>query len=119
MGLSERGEINPLEGAEDTATPASRPCISIRTFTAIVLAMNSNHKAVRNFLSNLPPKRAIAFVESFLLPDNEETIVIDCDVRRKSCVQVAVERNMSVETVKRYRCKAYHKMSQELFIPQP
>nr|DAQ78466.1 MAG TPA: hypothetical protein [Caudoviricetes sp.] len=33
-GTSERGKTNPLEGAEDTATPASRPCINIRTSTA-------------------------------------------------------------------------------------
>lgn len=96
-----------------------RPCINIRTSTAMVLHMNSNHKAVRDFLSKLPPKRAIAFVESFLLPDNEAMVIIECDVRRKSCVQVSMERNMSVETVKRHRCRAYHKMSQELFIPQP
>ena len=99
--------------------PTLRPCISIRTSTAIVLPMNSNHKAVRNFLSNLPPKRAIALVESILLPETEEMIVIDCDVRRKSCVQVSIERNMSVDTVKRYRCRAYHKIAQELFNPLP
>lgn len=99
--------------------PASRPCISIRTSTAIVLPMDNNHKAIRKLLSNLPPKRAIALVESVLLPKTEEMIVIDCDVRRKSCVQVAVERNMSVETVKRYRCRAYHKIAQELFNPLP
>nr|DAF34424.1 MAG TPA: PROTEIN/DNA Complex-DNA Complex, Helix-Turn-Helix, Double Helix.3A [Caudoviricetes sp.] len=81
--------------------------------------MNSNHKAVRDFLSNLPPKRAVEFVESFFLPDNEAMVVIECDVRRKSCVQVSMERNMSVETVKRHRCRAYHKIAQELFIPLP
>lgn len=81
--------------------------------------MNRNHKAVRDFLSNLPPKRAVDFVDSFLLPDNEAMVVIECDVRRKSCVQVSMERNMSVETVKRHRCRAYHKIAQELFIPLP
>lgn len=81
--------------------------------------MNSNHKAVRKLLSNLPPKRAIAIVKSVLLPEIEEMIVIDCDVRRKSCVQVSIERNMSVDTVKRYRCRAYHKIAQELLNPLP
>ena len=81
--------------------------------------MNRNHKAVRDFLSNLPPKRAVAFVDSFLLPGNEAMVVIECDVRRKSCVQVSMGRNMSVETVKRHRCRAYHKIAQELFIPLP
>lgn len=96
-----------------------RPCISIRTSTAFVLHMNSNHRAVRDFLSKLPPKRAISFVESFLLPDNEAMVVIECDVRRKSCVQVYMDQNMSVETVKRHRCKAYHKIAQELFNTLP
>lgn len=67
----------------------------------------------------MPPKRAIALVESVLLPKTEEMIVIDCDVRRKSCVQVSIERNMSVDTVKRYRCRAYHKIAQELLNPLP
>ena len=31
----------------------------------------------------------------------------------------SMERNMSVETVKRHRCRAYHKIAQELFIPLP
>lgn len=64
--------------------------------------MNRNHKAVRDFLSNLPPKRAVAFVDSFFPPDNEAMVVIECDVRRKSCVQVSMERNMSVETVSEF-----------------
>ena len=108
-----------MEGAKDKTAPTLRPCISIRTSTAIVLHMNSNHKAVRNLLSNLPPKRAIALVESFLLPNTEEMIVIDCDVRRKSCVQVAMDQNMSVETVNRYSCRASHKISQALFATLP
>ena len=34
VGKYIKDKINPLEGAEDTATPASRPCINIRTSTA-------------------------------------------------------------------------------------
>lgn len=81
--------------------------------------MDNNHKAIRKLLSNLPPKRAISIVKTVLLPEIEEMIVIDCDVRRKSCVQVSIERNMSVDTVKRYRCRAYHKIAQELLNPLP
>ena len=53
------------------------------------------------------------------LSANEAMVIIECDVCRKSCVKVSMERNMSVETVKRHRCKAYHKISQELFNTLP
>lgn len=48
----------------------------------------------------MAPKRAVAYILSFELPDDEAACIIECDVRRKSCVQVAFERNLSVDAVK-------------------
>lgn len=51
----------------------------------------------------MAPKRAVAYILSFELPADEAACIIECDVRRKSCVQVAFERNLSVDAVKKYR----------------
>lgn len=63
----------------------------------------------------MAPKRAVAYILSFELPDDEAYCLIECDVRRKSCVQVAFERNLSVDAVKKYRRRAYHKIASELY----
>lgn len=65
----------------------------------------------------MAPKRAIAYILSFELPDDEAACLIECDVRRKSCVQVAMEQSLSVDAVKKYRRRAYHKISQEEALP--
>nr|DAD70447.1 MAG TPA: ECF sigma factor [Siphoviridae sp. ctnhN1] len=75
--------------------------------------MDSQHKAMRAQLSSMAPKRAIAYILSFELPEDEAACIIECDVRRKSCVQVAMEHNLSVDAVKKYRQRAYHKISSD------
>lgn len=63
----------------------------------------------------MAPKRAIAYILSFELPEDEAACIIECDVRRKSCVQVAMEHNLSVDAVKKYRRRAYRKMASEVY----
>ena len=41
--------------------------------------------------------------------------LVECDVRGRSCVQVAFEMNLSPDTVKKYRQKAYRKIASEVF----
>ncbi len=47
MGISGNGKH--LEGAEDIATPASRPCISIRTSTAICFVYEQKPQGRKGF----------------------------------------------------------------------
>ena len=63
----------------------------------------------------MAPKRAVAYILSFELPADEASCLIECDVRRRSCVQVAFEMNLSPDTVKKYRRKAYRKIASEVF----
>ena len=77
--------------------------------------MNSQHKQIRAKLSAMAPKRAVAYVLSFELPADEAACIIECDVRQKSCVQVAMERSLSVDAVKKYRRRAYRKMASEVY----
>lgn len=77
--------------------------------------MDSQHKQIRAQLSSMAPKRAVAYILSFELPQDEAACIIECDVRQKSCVQVAMERSLSVDAVKKYRRRAYHKMASEVY----
>ncbi len=63
----------------------------------------------------MAPKRAIAYILSFELPDDEAACIIERDVRQKSCVQVAMERSLSVDAVKKYRRRAYQKIASEVY----
>lgn len=77
--------------------------------------MDSQHKAIRAKLTSMAPKRAVAYILSFELPPSEAACIIECDVRQKSCVQVAMERSLSVDAVKKYRRRAYRKMASEVY----
>lgn len=51
--------------------------------------MNSQHRAIRALLQSMAPKRAIAYIRAFELPEEEAQYLIECDVRRKSYVKAA------------------------------
>lgn len=76
--------------------------------------MNERHRAIRALLTSMSPRRAVWYIKAFELPQDEETAIIECDVRRKSCVQVAEKLHVAPDTVKRYRQRAYRKIASEL-----
>ena len=55
----------------------------------------------------MAPRRAAAYIKSFGLPEEEETLLIACDVRRLSYVQAAVEYHLTPEVIKRRKNSAY------------
>jgi DNA-directed RNA polymerase specialized sigma24 family protein len=73
--------------------------------------MDSQHKAMRAQLSSMAPKRAIAYILSFELPEDEAACIIECDVRRKSCVQVADMLHVSVDGLAKIKRRAYTKIA--------
>ena len=73
--------------------------------------MDSQHKRIRAELSAMAPRRAVEYILSFELPPDEAACIIERDVRRKSCVQVAMEHNLSVDAFKKYRPGAYQKIA--------
>lgn len=75
--------------------------------------MDSQHKRIRAELSAMAPRRAVEYILSLELPPDEAACIIERDVRRKSCVQIAMEHNLSVDAVKKYRQRAYHKISSD------
>lgn len=76
-------------------------------------AMDVEHKRIRKRLQSMAPRRAIAYIESIDLPPYEAACVIESDVRGKSYCEIAFLLNVSPETVKRYRRRAYQKIADE------
>lgn len=76
--------------------------------------MNERHRAIRALLTSTSPRRAVEYIRAFELPEDEETALILCDVRRKSCLEAARALSVSPETVKRYRHRAYAKIADEI-----
>lgn len=56
-------------------------------------------------------KRATAYIRSFGLLEEEERLLIACDVYKKSCESIAQEQHTSLETVKRRRNRSYAKIA--------
>lgn len=77
--------------------------------------MDTQHREILAQLSAMAPRRAISYIRSFDLPPDEAASLIECDVRGRSCVQAAFEMNLSPDTVKKYRRKAYRKIASEVF----
>ena len=59
----------------------------------------------------MAPKRAVAYILSFELPSDEAACLIECDVRRKSRVEVAETLHVSPEYVMTRRRRAYSKIA--------
>ena len=76
--------------------------------------MNSQHKAIRALLSTMAPKRAVAYIKSFELPEDEEFFLIECDVRKKSYVQASMENNVSPEVIKSRKSRAYAHIADQI-----
>lgn len=62
--------------------------------------MDASTRAVRAMLRGMAPVRSIPYIQSFQLPPEEELVLIQCECRRRSVQEVALEHSMSVETDK-------------------
>lgn len=62
----------------------------------------------------MSPNRATSFIKSFHLPVDQERYLLEMDVRDRSRTEVAMEYNVSPETVKKKRHLAYGKIADEL-----
>lgn len=73
--------------------------------------MDSQHKAIRALLCTMAPKRAISYIQSFQLPEEEERYLIQCDVYDKSYDQVSDEFSTTRSVIRDRRRKAYSKIA--------
>lgn len=108
-GISGNGKH--LEGAEDIATPASRPCSTHPHLHGTPWEMVDQHKRIRKKLSTMAPRRAAETIRAVGLPEDEETCVIDVDVFGRTCVQTAAKLHISVDGFYKLRRRAYQKLA--------
>lgn len=73
--------------------------------------MDAQHREIRRRLSEMAPRRAVEYIRSFELPEEEEACLIQCDVRGRSYAQVCAQLHISPEAVKKRRRKAYAKLA--------
>lgn len=73
--------------------------------------MNDRRKATRQMLQQMAPSAAIPYIKSFLLPEEEEVVVIRHNCRRESLQQIAFQLNLSVDAVKERHARALEKIS--------
>ena len=78
--------------------------------------MNTKCHAVREVLGRVTSEKAVAYIRSFNLRLDEETALIDREVKHKSVQQIVMEQNVCPETVKRWRRSALNRIADELNI---
>lgn len=73
--------------------------------------MNDRRKATRQMLQQMAPSAAIPYIKSFLLPEEEEVVLIRHNCKRESLQQIAFQLNLSVDAVKERHARALEKIS--------
>lgn len=73
--------------------------------------MNDQHRAIRALLQTMAPRRAMDYIRSFQLPEEEELFLLECDVRGLSYIQAADRHHTTPEVIKRRRQRAYAKIA--------
>lgn len=78
--------------------------------------MDSQHKAIRALLTTMAPNRAIGYIKSFNLPEEEEYCLIECDVKRKSYSQLVTDNDkpFSPEVIKKRKNSAYAHIADQI-----
>lgn len=76
--------------------------------------MNERAFAVRAMLRRMAPVKSIPIIQAYLLPPEEEMVLIEHEAMGKSLQQIAMERHMSIETVKRRRRAALDKIANSI-----
>lgn len=75
--------------------------------------MNSHHRAIRALLQSMAPRRAIEYIQSFELNEDETEMLIQCDVRKKSRVKLN-EAGYSDRVIRDTKYRAYSKIADQL-----
>ena len=76
--------------------------------------MNEEHLKIRNVIRMMSPRRAILYIKSFGLPEEEETLLIECDVYRKTYAGL-YSKGYSSKTIKSAKQRAYTNIANELY----
>lgn len=73
--------------------------------------MDRKHRELRERLREMNPREALDLVYGYDLPPQETFCIVECDIRKHSCVEVSRMLYASPETVWRRRRSGYAKMT--------
>lgn len=76
--------------------------------------MNDKHREIRALITSMSPRRAVEYIRAFDLQEDEELLLIECDVRGLSYTQASDKHHITPEVIKRRRQRAYSKIADEL-----
>lgn len=72
--------------------------------------MDPLHRELRTRLQRMAPRRATEYIAAFELKAHEAFCIVECDVKGRSCQQVADALYASPEYVKKCRRNGYGKI---------
>lgn len=75
--------------------------------------MDSRHRAIRALLQSMSPKRATDYIKSFGLTEEEELVLIECDVKRRTYAS-QYSNGYTERVIKDRKKSAYSKISDEI-----
>lgn len=76
--------------------------------------MDGRRRALRKAITKMSRREATEFIKSFQLRENEEQVLMLCDVDGKSVVAAALAMNCSCELVSKLKQSAYNRMNRDL-----
>lgn len=83
------------------------------------MGVDPETRTIRAMLCAMCPKRAVEYIKAFELPPEEEMVLIEREVRKRSVQQIADAYKMSPETVKHRRRAAFHKIKDGIHFSDP
>lgn len=76
--------------------------------------MDKRTKQVRDMLRAMAPVDAVAWLEHFQLPREQEIAIVEHECRDRSLQQIADELSVTADTVKTYRARALMRIANSL-----
>lgn len=76
--------------------------------------MDARRRALRAAITKMSRREATEFIKSFQLRENEEQVLLLCDVDGKSVVAAALSMNCSCELVSKLKQSAYNRINRDL-----
>ena len=76
--------------------------------------MDAGRRALRKAITKMSRREATEFIKSFQLRENEEQVLMLCDVDGKSVVAAALTMHCSCELISKLKQSAYNRINRDL-----
>lgn len=76
--------------------------------------MDGRRRALRAAITRMSRREATEFIKSFQLRENEEQVLMLCDVEGKSVVAASLAMHCSCELISKLKQSAYNRINRDL-----